>query len=415
MPYFDQAKVSSANVFRDQILIGKITRTKTGSVFEYNSEFLKKLGADKQEKEKGAAYHLPYSRPKIETAGVNLHPYFAGLLPEGLRLRALVQNTKTSEDDLLSLLIASGIDCIGDLSVLPEGVTSTPPKSKADINHLEETVFSDLFAQSISQKEKIDEINIPGIQNKVSAAMISFPLHGARDQHSYILKLTPPDKPKIVENEYFFLQMAKSCGLKVNEAKLVKDRNGETGLLIKRFDRIPVKRSHEVISIHQEDACQFLNRYPADKYRVALSEIAEGLSLCSAPIVEIGKLIRLKAFSYLIANGDLHAKNISIHTSPSSNQIEMTPCYDLLTTLPYGDQKMALKLDGKDDNLKRKNFINFGKRYDVKEPATRAILDEIYECAHLWIGRLEEIGFSEKKTLYLRRTMEKRRKDLALS
>lgn len=427
MSFIDQAKANLAHVFRAKMLIGVISRTRAGSVFTYSPEFLDGLSTKQREKEEGAAFHLPYSRHSTETAGVNLHPYFAGLLPEGLRLKTLIQKVKTSPDDLLSLLIASGSDCIGDISVLPAASPVVAPSSLADLEKLTETSFSELFKQSLLPDGNLDEVNIPGVQDKISASMLSFPIRGTGDHHSYILKLAPFDKPRIIQNEYFFLNMAKDCGLPVNQAKLVRDKMSEEGLLIQRFDRVVINHglnagvsratrkghAHEVLSIHQEDACQFLNLYPADKYRVSFSEIAKGLQLCSTPILEVGKLLRLKAFSYLIANGDLHAKNVSIFVSPDNGRTELTPAYDLLSTLPYGDQKMALKLDGKDDNLKRKNFVEFGKRFGLREAATLALLDEIYQASLSWIGRLGEIGLSDKKTTQLHKVMLKRREDLS--
>ena len=407
-----KSKNAAAHVFRGQMRIGTITRTKAGSVFEYDRLFVENLGKARSENEAGAIYRLPCSHMKTETPGVNLHPFFAGLLPEGLRLKALIKAVKTSGDDLLSLLMASGADCVGDIFVVPE--SAFPGfHSLVDSQKLEEVVFSELFKKSLSPDDVLEEANIPGVQDKVSASMISFPIQRKKDRSSCILKLTPHDKPRIIENEFFFLRMAKASGLQVNEAQVVTDKTGATGLLVKRFDRLWKKSGAGPTFVHQEDACQFLDRYPADKYVIPFSEIATGVAeLCSVPIVEMGKLIRLKAFSYLIANGDLHAKNISLHTSPDTGRIELTPAYDLLSSLPYGDQKMALKLDGRDDNLKRKDFVAFGKRFEVKEPATRAILDDLCDVAPIWIDRLGEIGLPDKSTAHLQRLMQKRRGDL---
>lgn len=406
MPNNREIKGRSACAFRKKELIGRITRTELGSTFEYDDAFLKTI--KNQEEESGAAYRLPYRRKKTETLGVNLHPFFAGLLPEGLRLKALVKTVKTSEDDLLSLLMAVGTDCIGDISVTPEGGQAKAVHESFDLQDLSNMLFDELLKKSISPTGILEETNIPGIQEKVSASRISLPLKRTRRHSSYILKLMSADKPRIVENEFFFLKMAKACGLIVSEAKIVQDKSGVSGLLVTRFDR-----TSDGDFLHQEDACQFLDRYPADKYRISFSEIAAAMTeLCSTPLLEIGKLIRLKAFSYLIANGDLHAKNISVFTSKLTTRIEMTPAYDLLSTLPYGDQKMALKLDGKDDRLKRKNFVEFGKRFDVKEPAVHAILDEICDVSNEWVNRLEEIGLTDQKTNQLCAVMLKRRKDL---
>jgi serine/threonine-protein kinase HipA len=308
--------------------------------------------------------------------------------------------------------MASGEDAIGDISVIPAGRQPGEAAPAADLAKLDQTVFSELFEKSIGQEASAPEPTIPGVQQKLSAAVLSFPLRGRQKQRAYILKLNPPDKPRLVENEEFFLRAARDCGLVVPSAKIIQDRTVQTGLLIERFDRLPAKKREELTRVHQEDACQFLDRYPADKYRITCSEIAEGLSLCSAPVIETAKLIRLIAFSYLIGNGDLHAKNVSIHTSPQSSRIEMTPAYDLVTTYPYGDTRMALKFEGRDDNFRRRYFLDFGVRYGVREPVTKTILDELVEAIEPWIRRLGEIGFAEKKTKQLEELIRKRREDL---
>lgn len=81
-----------AGVWRDATRVGTIARTPAGSVFEYDDAFL----AARPPGEDGIAVRLPYARRRFETSGVNLHPFFAGHLPEGLRLRAIVRLVKTS-------------------------------------------------------------------------------------------------------------------------------------------------------------------------------------------------------------------------------------------------------------------------------------------------------------------------------
>jgi serine/threonine-protein kinase HipA len=55
-------------------------------------------------------------------------PFFAGLLPEGARLVALITRLKTSAADEFSLLVAVGGDTIGDVRVLPEGAAPEEPE-----------------------------------------------------------------------------------------------------------------------------------------------------------------------------------------------------------------------------------------------------------------------------------------------
>ncbi|WP_164010665.1 HipA domain-containing protein [Pyxidicoccus trucidator] len=396
--------VQVADVWRETKRVGSITRTPRGSVFEYDENFF----AQYSRQEGGLAVHLPYVQRRVETWGTNLHTYFAGLLPEGLRLRALVQRVKTSEDDLLSLLIAAGTDTIGDLSVVPRGESLAELETRAERWSPDTVLFKDLFEQSLTRTAEGTEPVIPGVQEKVSASTISFPVRMS-GRHAYILKLNPDEKPQLVQNEYFFMRMAKACGLKVATTRLIHDREKNPGLLVERFDRVWEKEEKRFRRLHQEDACQFLDKYPGEKYRIPCSDIAEGiLETCTAPIPEMARFLLLLAFSYLIGNGDLHAKNVSILADGPAGGFRLSPAYDVLTTLPYGDRLMALQFEGRNDNLKRAHFIDFGERYGVKEGAIVKLLDKLCDVAESWMERLEEAGFDERETRRLRETMRKR-------
>jgi len=410
MNWKDLKEVAAANVYRDRRRVGTIRRTRQGSSFEYDAEYLAKAPT-----EGGIAFHLPFRQRTFATVGINLHSYFAGLLPEGVRIRALTRKVKTSEDDLLSLLIAAGADCVGDIAVTAGDDPLVDPIPRMDVKNIGDVVFRNLFDESLRYGEQAaTESSIPGVQEKISASTISFPIKTAKTNRAYILKLNPPDKDRLVENEEFFLRMAKACGLQTAKASLVRDKEGNAGLLVERFDRKPTKGGNPT-KIHQEDACQFLDRYPGDKYLIKSSEIAEGIEKwSSSPLVDIARFLRLVAFSYLIGNGDLHAKNVSLHTDPSSDRVSLTPAYDLVCTLPYGDRRMALKFEGKDDNLKAENFVAFGTRFGVNEVATRALLSELCGKANEWVGRLGEIGLTEKKTRDVEAVMKKRRADLTV-
>ena len=402
------AKPETAVVLRGDAVAGQLRRTSHGAVFEYEASFRE---AKHVAWDRGLSYRLPYATARVETLGTNLHPFFAGLLPEGLRLEALVRRVKTSRDDLLSLLVDAGADCIGDVSVVRDTDSRHEVTPAVDTAALSTLRFADILRESLAGKLGA-EPTLPGVQEKVSAAMISLPVRAKSHSGAYILKLNPPAMPRLVENEHFFLRMARVAGLAVNRAELVHDRDNEAGLLVERFDRVRPKTG-AAKAVHQEDACQFLDRYPADKYVLSYADIARGITeLSSAPIVEMAKFLRLVAFSYLVANGDLHAKNVSLRTLLEDGRVELTPAYDVLSSLPYGDRSMALSFDGRDDNLKRAGFIAFGERHGVRRAATEAVLDELCDTAPSWIANLDEIGLDPRKTADLARAMKKRRGDL---
>lgn len=398
--------VARAEVRRGERRVGAITRTAQGSVFEYDEDFFARHRSDPG----GIARHLPFSQRRFESRGVNLHPFFAGLLPEGVRMRALLQHVKTSEDDLLSLLIAAGEDAVGDISVVPEG-WQAPPWAEPQLLELGQVRFAELLTQSLA-RGGVGEPSVPGVQEKLSASTISLPLRPS-GHHAYILKLNPKDKPRLIQNEAFFMGMAKACGLEVAPVRQVQDRDGEVGLLVERFDRRWSKTSRSLERIHQEDACQFLDRYPADKYRIGMRAIAEALmEMQLAPAADLLRLLRLLAFSYVICNGDLHAKNVSVIWDDRLQGLRLSPAYDLLSTLPYGDRRMALKVDGRDDHFSRAGLTAFAARLGLNAPAVDTLLDSLCDLVPPWLARLEEIGLDARKTKDLRRVAEKRRDDL---
>ncbi|HEX5660490.1 MAG TPA: HipA domain-containing protein [Polyangiales bacterium] len=388
-------ETTRVSVFKGRVRAGELVRSEHGARFTYASEYRDPLGI---------AFTMPPRAAPYEVFGSNLHAFFANLLPEGLRLRALLRTVKTSEDDLFSLLVASGVDTIGDV-VISEGELPPERAPVADTAKLGDVAFADLLEQSLRYDEGRGDVSIAGVQPKVSAAMISFPVRARDKKHAYILKLSPPEFPRLVENEAFFMGVARSAGLHVAQTRVVHDRDGQSALLVERFDRQAGER------LHQEDACQLLDRYPADKYRLILREVSDALEVCSAPTVERLKLLRMQIFSYLIANGDMHAKNISVRVLQA--RVELTPCYDLLSTLPYGDRSLALALEGRDDKLKREHVLAFGERIGLRRPAVEPVIEGLRKHVAAAIPRLGEIGLEDKRAQNLERVMRARLEDLA--
>ncbi|MEY4509146.1 MAG: hypothetical protein RLZZ450_1268 [Pseudomonadota bacterium] len=392
----------SADVFKGRERVGELTRSEHGASFGYGDAYVAAHAGDPL---RAVAFSLPVRSEPYEVFGTNLHTFFAGLLPEGLRLRALVRSLKTSEDDLFSLLLASGGDAVGDVSIAVSGGAPKEQGPVADTGKLSELSFRELLAESLRYEAGGGDVAIAGVQPKVSASMISFPMRALHKKRAHILKLSPSEFPRLVENEQFFMRLAKAVGIEVAETRVVHDRDGESGLLVDRFDRLPDK-SGALLKLHQEDACQLLDRYPADKYRVTLSDVSRALEVCSAPVAERLKLLRLQAYSYLIANGDLHGKNVSVRVV--DGRVALTPAYDLLSTLPYGDRALALSLEGRDDKLKASHFVVFGERVGVRQKATERMLDTLCDGVTRALTRLSEIGLAATKQAHLERVITQR-------
>ncbi|OGK06420.1 MAG: hypothetical protein A2W80_11080 [Candidatus Riflebacteria bacterium GWC2_50_8] len=398
--------IERLTIFRGDIAAGTLERTSSGCCFNFNPDFLT------DQRYQWLALRIKKSRHPISISGSNLHPFFAGLLPEGLRLNSLIRNLKTSPDDLFSLFAAAGGNVIGDVFArttdngAPPGVELPPKLKQIDFyEHLQQLLAINSY--------QLGEDSIAGVQEKISASMISFPVNIARQTCSYILKLNPADKPGLVENELHCMDLAAKCGLLTAKVKLVRDGSDNCGLLVQRFDREYNAQQNKMLMHHQEDACQFLDRYPADKYRLSLNDIARGITeLSSAAEVMLAKLLQLYCFSYLLGNGDLHGKNISLLVRSGSSLVEMTPAYDLICTLIYGDHKMAIKIDGRDDNIKRRNILEFARRFNLPQPAVESMLDKLLHRFTRHSRILEKIPMTDRQKALLFRTIQKRIIDL---
>lgn len=388
----DLREIGGADVYLDDELAASLDRLPGDETrFAYNSLTQERAGSIR---DRSVSWSLLVNGDyPVTTAGGAVPPFFAGLLPEGVRLGVVTTSTKTSADDHLTLLLAIGADTIGNVRVLPTGAEppDNPPMFAPDRDSDFRTVFQRLTGSVAS-----DPVGLSGVQPKVSAAKWSTPANTTLGPA--ILKLNPPTGfPRLIENEHFFMRMARDCGLRTAKTRLLKDKDGRSALLVDRFDR------KGNVRIAQEDACQVCGLYPASKYRIktetAITTLADacarGGGSRAAAVLE---LLRIVVFSWLIGNGDLHGKNLSIFAPGGFWQ--PTPAYDLLTTQPYTGWKdpMALTLYGRANRLNREHFVEAANRLGLRERATTTMIDEIADAAQQWPDRCADIGFSARQT-----------------
>jgi serine/threonine-protein kinase HipA len=397
--------VERAVVLKGAARAGTLTRRTDAVVFAYDADYLTAAGP-------AVATTLPHSgEPVVTHAPGALPPFFSGLLPEGRRLTALRSAVKTSADDEFTLLLAVGADAVGDVRVLPEE-DREPPEVEPRIAAEDwgSVSFADLFAASVGGAGGIDRVALPGVQDKVSARMINVPVSHAGDR--FVLKLDPPEVPHLVANEAFFLYAARASGIETAETEVVEDAAGSKGLLVRRFDRGTDPAGHTRM-FAQEDGCQVLGRYPADKYRLSSEEVIDGLaSVCQARPVAALRLLRQLAFAYLTCNGDAHAKNFSVRRL-LGGEWRVAPAYDVPSSYPYGDTTLALSINGRDrENVGRADFVVLGDAVGLRARAVERALDELRERVDLWIDGLERLPFDVPVRRKLRRAVEYRRSRL---
>jgi serine/threonine-protein kinase HipA len=390
-------QVERADIYKRGRRAATLTRTAAGVEFRYLPEW---LAAERVP----VATTLPLQPDPVLSPGGAVPAYFAGLLPEGRRLTALRRAVKTSADDELSLLLAVGADAVGDVQVVPVGLPPTVDEPRLTVNDLSQVRFVELLAELGIRPERVA---LPGVQDKVSAAMLTLPVTkaGAR----FILKLDPPEFPHLVDNEAFFLGAAKATGIATVHADVLIDVDGRHGLLVERFDRAGLTADGQPQLRAVEDACQAAGRPPADKY-VLSTEAALGplVGLCQAPSPAARIFLSQLAFAYVTGNGDAHAKNFSV-LQTGDGEWRPAPAYDLPSSQPYGDSTMALSIGGRSSaDFGADNFVVLGQGLGVPERATRRVLAEIVDRSRLWVDTLDQLPFDSGRTRELRRVVDHR-------
>ena len=346
----DYRSVEELWVLRDGHQVATLRRIPKGCRFQYTDEFLRSS-------EPAIALHLPKADEGLLMEGIaNVPTYFAGLLPEGIMFRAIQIQIGSAADDLFAILAATGSDTVGDIDVQVPGVETKEPL--LSISESREIVAGLLKGEKLKGEP---QSAIAGVQPKLSLGQL---VRSSRNSR-YLIKFDPPEYPNLSVNEHAIMRLARRCKIEAAETRLEKD-----ALVVRRFDRIHDRISSQLNRIHVEDMLQVMDRFPNSKYAIEYGELLTAMSDLGVPKASLLSAIRLYVYSYIIGNGDLHAKNVSVIFRRNEGHWRISPAYDLLSTLPYGETRMALALEN--EALGRftiSDFVEFGRKFGLEEKA----------------------------------------------
>lgn len=178
--------------------------------------------------------------------------------------------------------------------------------------------------------------------------------------------------------EWLCLELGRAAGFEVPTAALIEMPDGmPPALVVEQFDIRRGPDDHRMLAM--EDFCSILELPTSAKYDGTIERMARGLRpLSTDPMADLEILFRRAIFAWFIADGDMHLKNLALLkiAEPRSRQfatVRFAPLYDAVTTRVFpglaGD-RMALKLNGKDDRLIRQDFLTLARTIDL--PAARA-------------------------------------------
>jgi serine/threonine-protein kinase HipA len=358
----DYRSVQELEVYQNEDRVATLTRISKGCEFRYTESFL-------ASNQKPIALHLPESPEGIRTEGIaNLPTYFAGLLPEGIMFNAVKTMIGTATDDLFAILAATGSDAIGDITVRIPGQTEQKP----NLNLAEATSIIEGLVKQGQPLSASRITAISGVQPKMSLGEI---MRASRN-HMFIAKFESPEFPDLIRNEHATMRLAKRCNIDVADIRLEPN-----ALIVRRFDRQYNPDARRMEKLHVEDLLQVMDLFPSSKYTMEYGDLMTAMANLQMSKAALLDVLHLFVFSYIVGNGDLHAKNVSLVYDRTDGLWRMSPAYDLISTLPYrevlpGADRMALALCNESfTRFSVQDFVDFGGKFGLSERAVEGMIN----------------------------------------
>lgn len=183
--------------------------------------------------------------------------------------------------------------------------------------------------------------------------------------------------------ESLALELGRAAGFETPAACLVPMPEGlPPSLVVERFD---IRRGvDDRRKIALEDLCSVLDLPPVAKYDSTMERVVRAVRpLSTSPDNDALTLFKRALFAWVIADGDMHLKNIALLkiAEPGDmnfRSVRVAPLYDAVTTRVFprlANDHMALKLNGKDDGLRRRDFRAFASVSGVAAADANAAMD----------------------------------------
>jgi serine/threonine-protein kinase HipA len=327
-----------------------------------------------------------------------VRPFIDGLLPEGESRKSIARDVGVRPDDTYGLIRELGRDCAGAVVIQPadEPAPPTPNTLTADALTPDDVaaLVENLRSAPLGAGGRV-RVSLAGVQEKLLLTRMpdgtwGRPVDGTPSTH--ILKPEIAAYPKTVENEAFCMRIAQNLELDVAAVETTEMAKRKL-IVVERFDR-SVSADGAVARIHQEDFCQAMGVRPDTKYEEdggpSLQRIAGILQSVAAPD-SLERFLQAVTLNVLIGNGDAHAKNFSL-LHHASGALTLTPLYDLMCTLHYGDNRLAMYIDTvqKIDRVTAARVANEAVRWGMSRDRAVATIDDILGRAPAAIAKARE-------------------------
>lgn len=238
-------------------------------------------------------------------------------------------------------------------------------------------------------------LTVPGVQKKLSLHLsldIDTRLTIVDYPTGYILKPQTEEYRNLPEYEDLAMRLAEIAGIQTVPHALIKINN-KHAYITKRIDRDINKENVRMYAM--EDFCQLSNRLTIDKYKGSYENCGRIIKKYSIfPGLDLSELFLRVVFSFVIGNSDMHLKNFSLRETESGNrQFCLSKAYDLLPVniiLPTDEEQLALTLNGKKRNIRKKDFKIFAETCGIPIKSAENIMKKICSLKNKFIEQCEE-------------------------
>ena len=178
--------------------------------------------------------------------------------------------------------------------------------------------------------------------------------------------------------EYAYSKIAKKCGIKMTECRLLEDGN-RNHFMTKRFDR-----DNQGEKIHTQTMCALDHLSFKNKFSYSYQQAFMILRELKLPYFAIEQLFRRMVFNVVGKNYDDHTKNISFLMNRSGNW-SLAPAYDMTYAYnPKGDWTSAhqLSINGKRENIEFSDLSKVAVSNRIK--SYKEIIEQITDVFSMW-------------------------------
>ena len=343
--------------------------------------------------EKG--FDLPLVR---QTVPGKLPPFILSLLPEGWLQHVL-------KDPEERALLRSGMRYLSNITITdqPEDIAALPPDMLAAklADYSVGGVFTGTYAGpgrgAIEQsfEESLALLYARADMPRLSGIQIKAPMFlskegelrpSAGEPFTHIFKPAGTSGYQALPLiEYLALSLGRHAGITAPEAALLPMPDDmPPALIVERFDIRTSLDDMRLLAL--EDLCSVLDLPPEAKYSGTIERVMRAVrALSTAPEDDLRIILQRALFAWLIADGDMHLKNLALlkTAQPGAatfDTVRLALLYDAVTTRVFPQlehDRMALKLSGKDDRLKRADFLKLAATGGLSAADARNTIDSL--------------------------------------